>query len=168
MDEHNVHQLWGSTPCMDLASACEGMLGDEFAQGGVFRSLQVSRFCLFTGVAPKGGAHPDRRARSRLILQICSYDCRHVVATICRASRHPAITSFHLSVYEEEPTALARHMLLLHVLMDGSLTSRERTETFLELHGNALLRDKTAAYLGACLGLLLMEGDAMHMFPHSG
>lgn len=53
-----------------------------------------------------------------------------------------------LYVYEEEPEVLARHMLLIHVLLDASLTSKERVETLLELHGNALLRQKTASYLG--------------------
>jgi dynein assembly factor 3 len=50
-------------------------------------------------------------------------------------------------VYEEHPEALARHILLLYVLLDPSLPPRERCEMFLELHGNALLRQKTADYL---------------------
>lgn len=47
-------------------------------------------------------------------------------------------------VFETEPEALARHMLLLMVLFDASLTARERAEMFLELHGNVLLRQRTA------------------------
>lgn len=47
-------------------------------------------------------------------------------------------------VFETEPEALARHMLLLMVLFDASLTARERAEMFLELHGNLLLRQRTA------------------------
>ena len=31
-------------------------------------------------------------------------------------------------VYEEEPEGLARHILLLSVLLDGSLPSKERVE----------------------------------------
>ncbi len=83
-------------------------------------------------------------------LQVCPYDARHTIATLSRISRHPAVSSLALYVYEEEPEVLARHMLLLHVLLDGSLTARERVETLLELHGNALLRNKTAEYLGEC------------------
>jgi dynein assembly factor 3 len=51
-------------------------------------------------------------------------------------------------VYEEEPENLARHILLLSVLLDGTLLAKERTEIFLELHGNALVRPRTAEYLG--------------------
>ena len=51
-------------------------------------------------------------------------------------------------MYEEEPEGLARHLLLLSVMLDGSLPARERVEVLLELHGNALLRENTAAYLG--------------------
>ena len=51
-------------------------------------------------------------------------------------------------VFEEEPEGLARHLLLLSVMLDGSLPARERVEVLLELHGNALLRGNTATYLG--------------------
>lgn len=83
-----------------------------------------------------------------------SYDPRHTVQTICRHARHAAFHSapLHLYVYEEEPENLARHILLLSVLLDGSLLPKERMEMFLELHGNALLRARTADYLGECVG----------------
>jgi dynein assembly factor 3 len=51
-------------------------------------------------------------------------------------------------VYEEEPENLARHILLLSVLLDGSVLPKERMEFFLELHSNAMLRERTAIYLG--------------------
>jgi hypothetical protein len=54
----------------------------------------------------------------------------------------------HLYVYESEPEVLARHMLLLALLFDAALPVRTRAEMFLELHGNAVLRQKTADYLG--------------------
>jgi hypothetical protein len=54
----------------------------------------------------------------------------------------------HLYVYETEPEVLARHMLLLALLFDAALPVRSRAEMFLELHGNAVLRQKTADYLG--------------------
>lgn len=93
--------------------------------------------------------HGDWRLTARAVMtQVCSYDCRHTLATVCRKARHTEIDSLDLWVYEEEPAALVRHMLLMHVLLDSRLTVQERVETLLELHGNALLRDKTAAYLG--------------------
>ena len=53
-----------------------------------------------------------------------------------------------LYVHEEEPEVLARHVLLLSVMLDGSLAATERMHALLELHGNVLLREKTADYLG--------------------
>lgn len=63
------------------------------------------------------------------------------------------VPSLHLFVYEPEPELLARHMLLLAVLFDATLTSHERAEAFMELHGNILLRQRTADWLGRTDGL---------------
>jgi hypothetical protein len=41
-----------------------------------------------------------------------------------------------------------RHVLLLAVLLDGQLMAKERMETLLELHSNALVREATALYVG--------------------
>ena len=54
----------------------------------------------------------------------------------------------HLYVWEDCPEGLARHLLLTAVALDASLPPRQRAETLLELHGNALLRETTASYLG--------------------
>jgi hypothetical protein len=70
----------------------------------------------------------------------------------CAAAAANAASSGHqvqqqqlqLYVFEAEPEALARHMLLLMALFDATLTARERAEMFLELHGNVLLRQRTA------------------------
>lgn len=92
--------------------------------------------------------------------QVCPYDSRHTLATI---SHHHALSTaaaagcqqtsntqqqLQLFVYEAEPESLARHMLLLALLFDASFTQRERAEMFLELHGNVLLRQRTAEWLG--------------------
>lgn len=112
------------------------------------------------------------------LVQICPYDCRHTLATLAAAvtssgdaasqacgaehgigvadaaqqqwhSRgHPDRQHLDLCVYEEEPELLARHMLLMYVLLDGGNQPKERVEMFLELHGSALLRKRTADWLG--------------------
>jgi dynein assembly factor 3 len=89
-------------------------------------------------------------------LQICPYDCRHSLATISTKARYAAAGStskaqqqqhqLQLYVYESEPEGLARHMLLLMLLFDASLTARDRAEMFVELHGNTLLRQRTAEW----------------------
>ncbi|KAJ3285502.1 Dynein assembly factor 3, axonemal [Borealophlyctis nickersoniae] len=54
---------------------------------------------------------------------------------------------FH--VIEPQSSILARNMLLLSVLfqMDDELGVQERVELFLELYGNILVREKTAAFI---------------------
>lgn len=56
-----------------------------------------------------------------------------------------------LYVYETEPEGLARHMLLLTLLFDDTLSVRERAEMFLEVHGNTLLHQRTADWVGESL-----------------
>lgn len=91
-----------------------------------------------------------------LLLQVCPYDCRHTLATInshaahvlaAAAGQQQPCQQLDLFVYESDPENLARHMLLLAVLVDASFTARERAEMFLELHGNILLRQRTADWV---------------------
>lgn len=88
----------------------------------------------------------------KFVIQICPYDCRHTINTICRAARHAKENedspSIEILVYEDNVEGLARHVLLLAVLLDASLTIRERAEIFLEIHGNILVQDKTEEYIG--------------------
>ncbi|KAL0034805.1 hypothetical protein WJX77_007961 [Trebouxia sp. C0004] len=83
------------------------------------------------------------------LLQIGAYDCRHsaqALASMCKLKTLPNRT-LHIWVYEEAPEILARHMLLLSVLLDNTLPVRQRTELFIELHGNACIQATTAQYL---------------------
>lgn len=92
---------------------------------------------------------------SACLLQVCPYDCRHTLATIsshaARLADKPNIQQspqqLELYVYETEVEGLARHMLLLTLLFDSSFTPQGRAEMFLELHGNALLRQQTADWV---------------------
>ena len=85
-----------------------------------------------------------------MFLQIGAFDCRHTALMMSRLHRHMQSPSavLHLWVFEEAPGILARHMLLLSVLLDSSLPVRQRTELFIELHSNALLQQTSAEYLG--------------------
>ena len=86
------------------------------------------------------------------MLQIGPCDCRHSASVLASVStRAVASPVIHIWVYEEAPELLARHMLLLSVLLDTTLPLRQRAETFIELHGNACLQTATAAYLGGSL-----------------
>lgn len=82
-----------------------------------------------------------------------AYDCRHTALTLARRAQHAAVSNKGMQLYivEDEPEVLARHLLLLSVLLDRALPIRARVETFLELHGNALLQQRTAEYAGELL-----------------
>ena len=84
------------------------------------------------------------------VLQIGAYDCRHSAQALARACKQLAHPNqiLHIWVYEEAPAVLARHMLLLSVLLDTDIPVRQRTELFLELHNNAIIQETTAEYLG--------------------
>jgi dynein assembly factor 3 len=83
------------------------------------------------------------------LLQVSPYDCRHTLATIASwACSSHLQCQLQLHVYEEHPEALARHILLLYMLLDSSLPTRDRAEMFLEIFGNTMLREKTFTYLG--------------------
>ena len=96
-------------------------------------------------------------------LQIGAYDCRHsaqALANVCKQLAAPNQV-LHIWVYEETPEILAKHMLLLSVLLDTKLPVRQRTELFLELHNNASIQTTTAEYLGD-LVMPVLVGNINH------
>ncbi|KAF8056344.1 DAB1 [Scenedesmus sp. PABB004] len=156
MDELNAHQFWGVSPFLDLLGAADAA-GVERSAGGApdepLALLQARQ--RRAGAAPRGRGGATPLPRPPPAAQVCPYDCRHTLATLAAAceaaagARGAAPRRVELVVYEEQPEVLARHMLLLGVLFEPALSQRERAEVFLELHGNALLRQRTADYLGA-------------------
>lgn len=188
MDELNAHQFWGISPAVDLLAVASK--GAPREGSGPARILQVRcNLRLYAQQGYKnweGFTSPAQRASTIsawprhtrsfstfspfIALQVTPYDSRHTLYTMCRMGRHSQ-EQVQLFVYEEEAEALARHMLLVSVLLDGTLLAKERMETFLELHCNVLLREKTAKYLGGCcsrqsmgaclLGVLVQEVSCM-------
>lgn len=65
-----------------------------------------------------------------------------------RAGSNQPHRQLELLLYETDAQALARHILLVTLLLDGSLPRHTRAEVFLEAHGNALLRPRTAIHIG--------------------
>lgn len=80
-------------------------------------------------------------------LQVAPYDPRHTIQTMCQASRHDSADTVHVYVYEDNPEALARHILLLGILLDTSLLASDRVTMFLEVYGNLFIREETSNYL---------------------
>ncbi|GAX81095.1 hypothetical protein CEUSTIGMA_g8529.t1 [Chlamydomonas eustigma] len=118
MDDQNVHHFWGLSPFIDLS--------------------HIALTC-----------NAEEKPSVLRILQVAPYDARHTIASISRLERYADHFSgpLQMFVFEEHPEGLARHILLISVFLDGSIPAKERVEVLLELHGNALLREKTAEYL---------------------
>ena len=82
-------------------------------------------------------------------LLVGTNDPRHIFTTTARSRRHgssadaaPPTTSFF--VHESSTVELARHVLLLCVLMTDDVPPADRVERFLEIFGNFTLRESTS------------------------
>lgn len=83
-------------------------------------------------------------------VQIGPGDIRHTLQTLSQLCASPsAPPSTRTVVYEDSAELLSRHVVLLAMALDTSLPLRSRMEQLLEVHGNALLQEKTAAYMSA-------------------
>ncbi|KAI8998199.1 hypothetical protein BC832DRAFT_122164 [Gaertneriomyces semiglobifer] len=82
------------------------------------------------------------------MLLVGSGDIRHIVKTIAHNWRH-GNRELHFYIVEPQVTTLARMLLLLSIFceQDTEMGLEERTETFLELYGNILLRQRTGAFV---------------------
>ena len=103
-----------------------------------------------TPEAPK--AEADEKDAPLRALLIAASDVRHLLATVAAAAKTAheggAARAMEFAVFEREPEVLARHLLLLAIALDFELPRRERAELLLEVWANALLREKTATYVG--------------------
>ena len=84
-------------------------------------------------------------------------DIRHVLQTMSRAGRHtsPPHRPLHFYVIDDTLECLARHLLLLLVATDTRRPVPERMHLWLELYGNARLRQKTRTALAEAATELL-------------
>ncbi|KAM4825014.1 dynein axonemal assembly factor 3 [Thomomys bottae] len=93
---------------------------------------------------------PEPRTPELDVLLLGSVDGRHLLRTLARAALWPR-RRLHFYVLENNLEAVARHMLILSLALEelDQMGIQERSETFLELWGNALLRAPVAAYVRA-------------------
>ncbi|XP_011404946.2 PREDICTED: dynein assembly factor 3, axonemal-like isoform X2 [Amphimedon queenslandica] len=79
------------------------------------------------------------------VLLVGAGDIRHVLRTVTNNPKK----SLHFYVIESHLEVLARHILFFSLLCEPSdkIGIREKTELFLELFGNTLVRAQTAQYL---------------------
>ncbi|XP_029426065.1 dynein assembly factor 3, axonemal isoform X2 [Nannospalax galili] len=79
-----------------------------------------------------------------------SVDGRHLLQTLAKATLWP-LKRFNFYVLENNLEAVARHMLIFSLALEDpeKMGLQERSETFLELWGNALLRPAVATFVRA-------------------
>uniref|UniRef100_A0A8C9IXW5 Dynein axonemal assembly factor 3 n=1 Tax=Piliocolobus tephrosceles TaxID=591936 RepID=A0A8C9IXW5_9PRIM len=99
------------------------------------------------------------------VLLLGSVDGRHLLRTLSRAKLWPR-RRFNFFVLENNLEAVARHMLIFSLALEDpeKMGLQERSETFLEVWGNALLRPPVAAFVRAqadVLAHLVPEPDRL-------
>jgi hypothetical protein len=130
-------QFWGNSPAKDLAADPTLIPGE---------------------------AQPAEAEEPLSILLSGASDLRHVLMTIAQAQRRQSKRPFHFFIHDNTVETVARHVLFLYLLTDQNMTMRERSEVFLSLYGNTLIREKDETYLSACVKELLdiVAGQSSH------
>ncbi|XP_007442576.1 dynein assembly factor 3, axonemal [Python bivittatus] len=90
------------------------------------------------------------------ILLVGSVDARHILKTMSQMHRLPR-RKINFYVLENNLEAVSRQLLFLNLALEppDKMGLQEKSETFLELMGNTLLRSQTAAYLQEKAGLFI-------------
>ncbi|XP_059521446.1 dynein axonemal assembly factor 3 [Myotis daubentonii] len=101
-------------------------------------------------VDPDSQANAEHGTPELDVLLLGSVDGRHLLQTLARAARWPR-RRFHFYVLENNLEAVARHMLFFSLALEDpeKMGLQERSEAFLEVWGNALLRPPVAAFVRA-------------------
>jgi dynein assembly factor 3 len=130
-------QFWGNSPARDLA-ADPSMIPEQ--------------------------AQPPEAEEPLSILMTGASDLRHVLMTIAQAQRRQSKRPLHFFIHDSAVETVARHVLFLYLLTDQNMTMRERSEVFLSLYGNTLIREKDETYLNRCVTELLdiVAGQSSH------
>ncbi|XP_052036388.1 dynein axonemal assembly factor 3 [Apodemus sylvaticus] len=101
-------------------------------------------------VDPDSQSKTERKVPELDVLLLGSVDGRHMLRTLARAALWP-LRRFNFYVLENNLELVARHMLIFSLALEEpeKMGLQERSDTFLELWGNALLRPSVAAFLRA-------------------
>ena len=129
LDPHHLHNFWGASPSLDLQAVAS-----------------AARDAVGSSCDARDEAEPGDRPFAAFL--IGAGDPRHVITTLARSRRHGGeckLMSFH--IFESTMPEIARHVLLLAVLMTDDSPPTERCERFLEILMNARVRVSTAEYI---------------------
>ncbi|KAB0396744.1 hypothetical protein E2I00_009758 [Balaenoptera physalus] len=124
---------WGLSPAVDLQA----------------ESHQPQPAVVLSGppVDPDSQADTEHGTPELNVLLLGSVDGRHLLRTLARAALWPR-RRFRFYVLENNMEAVARHMLIFCLALEDpeKMGLQERSETFLEVWGNSLLRPPVAAF----------------------
>ena len=134
IDPHHVHNFWGASPALDLKEvvcAARRAAGSNEEVGSNDDEPGLHRGTLDAGPLTA--------------LLVGTSDPRHVFTTLARSRREgDPDQALHFTVHESHMVEVARHVLLISVLVRDDLPPTDRTERFLEIFMNATVRDSTA------------------------
>ncbi|XP_028385905.1 dynein assembly factor 3, axonemal isoform X3 [Phyllostomus discolor] len=101
-------------------------------------------------MAPDSQANTEHGTPELDVLLLGSVDGRHLLRTLAQAALWSP-RKFHFYVLENNLEAVARHMLFFSLALEDpeKMGLQERSEVFLEVWGNALLRPSVAAFVRA-------------------
>jgi len=114
--------------------------------------MEALGFVAFWGFSPsinffKGtpfSAQSDHELN--VLLSECA-DLRHLLRTLAESIPAEREQPINMYLHERQKENLCRALLFLTLICETQMSERERQETFLDLFGNAMVRDKTAFYL---------------------
>ncbi|XP_012589041.1 PREDICTED: dynein assembly factor 3, axonemal [Condylura cristata] len=161
---------WGLSPALDLQAESESPTQDPSSP----TRWLPTRPCLpSSGRRPLPGPPADPCSPADTgcgtpelhVLLLGSVDGRHLLRTLARAALWPR-RRVNFYVLESNLEAVARHMLILSLALEEpeKMGLQERSEIFLEVWGNALLRPPVAAFVrvqAASLAHLIPEPDRL-------
>lgn len=125
--------MWGFSPAIDVC--------DRFYSASKTRSVPSSQ-----GESAQQDEEEEEKGSTSPIsvLLVSPGDIRHVLAAISRRRRwDPELRrrrELHIYVLESSMEVLARHLLLLNVARDWTVSLRQRCSLFLEIFGNAFVQ----------------------------
>ena len=131
-----AHQFWGVSPtfdCLEVYHRAQGTSAALVESKGQKKKLKKK----LAGVDPNDPIN---------IFLSQPGDIRHVLKTLASRRRRKK-RPIHFYISEPTVETMARHCVLMRILCDWELPIRYRTNTFLEVFGNATIQKRTEQYL---------------------
>ncbi|KAJ8026548.1 Dynein assembly factor 3, axonemal [Holothuria leucospilota] len=124
VDAYGAVTWWGFSPCLNMEREVSGVSALSVAAEGSCSMVNI----LLVGAG----------------------DCRHILKTICQAWKRPK-RNYTFYVIENNLEVLARTMLFFHLILEGpnEMGLQGKTEMFLEIFGNLLVREQTRDYIAS-------------------